>query len=379
MKIKKEIIRYSVIFLAMIGLSIVNTFSYNICIDPGHGWNTTGMNGWDNCGPVFNVNGVQYQTLKFPKDYISNPIALSNTLKVPQAEWINWLKLEKRGASGKMEPVGLLEYQNTWKIAGYLKSILENRRHTVHLTKTEHENPKFVERAAVAFDNSCDFMISIHTNAPGNGTTALGIVYAKSEFRVDYYRGTPPPTPIPSPPDTNPAQWLDENIVCKQNMITPTPGSIPYIVGNNTSEQSVWLRIEAVALDGTPRPVPFDPVMVRYKIDHQGSSNDENIWMPAGDNTDDFIITHRQNGCNTWAVAARYIVHDESTPIPVLVNINEDGNRGLDWQRLAPRTMGLLHSIPNDGSTTTMMTTLTILKPKTNPRPGGHGHSNFRE
>ena len=153
---------------------------------------------------------------------------------------------------------------------------------------------------------------------------------------------------------------------------------MPYVVGNDTSEQPIWLLINAVSKDATPK-VPFDPNMVRYKIDHQGSSWDETHWMPAGNNTNDFIISHRQNGSNVWAVAARYIVHDESTPIPVLVNINEDGNRGLDWQRLAPRTMGLLHSIPNDGSTTTMMTTLTILKPKTNPRPGGRGHSNFRE
>ena len=183
-----------------------STLSYNICIDPGHGWDSSGnLNGWENSGPIFNVNGKKYVTLKQPKNYNENPTALSNTIEMPENEWPNWLLLEKRIGPNKV-PVGLLEYQNNWKIAGYLKQILENRHHTVHLTKSEHANPTFEERAQVAFDNSCDFIISIHTNAPGNGTTALGLFYAKSEFRVDYYRGTPPQTPVPTPPDTNPAQ-----------------------------------------------------------------------------------------------------------------------------------------------------------------------------
>ena len=216
-------------FVASIFYS-VDVNSFNICIDPGHGWETTDpLNGWDNCGPVFDVNGEPYQALRQPKSLIGDPTAISNTLEIAQEDLPEWLTIKNNG-----KPIGLMEYQNNWKIAVYLKQILENRDHTVHLTKSEHANPKFPERAAVAFNNNCDFVISIHTNAPGNGTTALSLFYAKSLFRIDYYRGTPPPTPADKPLDTNPAQWLDENIVCKQNMITPTPGSIPYLVGNST-------------------------------------------------------------------------------------------------------------------------------------------------
>ncbi|MCD4654652.1 hypothetical protein K8T06_12065 [bacterium] len=92
-------------------------FSYDICIDPGHGWDTTHpLNGWDNCGPIFDVNGRPYRTLKQPPNLNELPTALRNTIEIPEEEWPDWLELEKNEI-----PVGLLEYQNTWKIAGYLK------------------------------------------------------------------------------------------------------------------------------------------------------------------------------------------------------------------------------------------------------------------
>ncbi len=163
----------------------ISVFSNNICIDPGYGWDTTHpLNGWDNCGPEFDINGKPYRTLRQPKNLTSDPTALSNTIEIPKAEWPNWLLLKKNGA-----PLGLLEYQNTWKISNYLKTILENRHHTVHLTKSKHDNPPYRDRAQVALDNDCDFMISIHTNAieiptppPGADTYAVSLFYAKSVF-----------------------------------------------------------------------------------------------------------------------------------------------------------------------------------------------------
>ncbi len=286
-------------------------FSYYICIDPGHGY--LGLNGWGNCGPVFNVNGETYRTLKQPKNNDSAITSINNTINVAEEDWPLWEELKKNGS-----PVGLLEYQNTWKIANYLEQILINRNHTVINTKKtlggEHANPTFQQRAQVALDNNCDFMISIHTNAPGNGTTTFGLFYAKSHFRVEYYRvETPPPTPVET--DFSPAAWNDDFKICKIVPPIPSPESMPYVVGDYNAERPVWLRIEAVTKQGTPA-VPFDPDMVRYKIAHQGSSSDENKWMPAGNDPSNFVITHRQSKYNTWAVAARYDMKDEFTPTP---------------------------------------------------------------
>ncbi|MCD4654654.1 N-acetylmuramoyl-L-alanine amidase [bacterium] len=79
---------------------------------------------------------------------------ISNSIAVPVAQHEEWSLLQSEEDGGY--DIGLLEYQNTWKIAGYLKKILENRTHTIHLTKTEHDNPTSQQRAQVALDNDCD-------------------------------------------------------------------------------------------------------------------------------------------------------------------------------------------------------------------------------
>ncbi|MCD4654651.1 N-acetylmuramoyl-L-alanine amidase [bacterium] len=181
------------------------------------------------------------------------------------------------------------------------------------MTKTEHDNPTFQQRAQVALDNDCDFMISIHTNAGSDsGHDAIGIYYAKSIFRVDYYHGTPPPTPVEN--DFTPAEWDEDFQICKQFIQNSAQEAMPYVVGNEDPDRSIWLNIKAV--EATKR-IPFDPKMVRYKIDHQGTELSETQWMPAGNNTDDFLITHRQNTSNIYSAAARYIVNDESSPTAV--------------------------------------------------------------
>ena len=123
--------------------------------------------------------------------------------------------------------------------------------------------------------------------------------------------------------------------------------------------------------------VPFDPNMVRYKIDHQGTSWDETHWMPAGNNTDDFIISHRQNAANVWAVAARYIVHDESTPTPVFKIEKSTGD-----QRQTPTPLyedGIANVVlrgPHQSDTSKNLATKVLSAIGSHPLLSGSGYLN---